>query len=106
MPGTKSPGARRWRSRAARVRPRRPRRKRRSLRPKAPRTRETKNSNLAPKPRRQHIALGRILPARGRLDMPYVGIIALQLRQQFGIGAALERLCQKAAARFQNLGGK
>jgi hypothetical protein len=40
------------------------------------------------KPRRRHIALGGILPTRGRLDAPDGGEVALQPDHQLGIGSA------------------
>src|SRR5690348_7446823 len=59
-----------------------------------------------PKSRRQHVALGRILPARGRLDVADAGKIALELRHQFCISPALKCFGEKRSARLQNVGGE
>src|SRR6185437_14033141 len=43
---------------------------------------------------------------RGGLDVFHSGKIALELRQQVGLGAALEHLCNKSAAGIEHVGGK
>src|ERR1700687_1575471 len=59
-----------------------------------------------PKSHRQQVALGRILPARGRLNVLDGGKIALQLRQQRGIGAALKHFCEKRSAGIEPICSK
>src|SRR3954468_463867 len=69
-----------------------------------------RNSRLlrppAPKSRRENVALGGIRTARGGLHMPHRGEIALELGEQLGVGAALERLRQEGPARLQHVAGE
>ena len=60
----------------------------------------------AAEPRRQHIELRAVGPARFRLQMAHGGKIALQTRQQFALRAAVQHLGEEEAARRQHAGGE
>src|SRR5262245_59191510 len=59
-----------------------------------------------PKTRRQHVKLGRIRATGRRFDMLNACKIALERREQRGLGAALDHLGEKGAAGLEHLGGK
>ena len=59
----------------------------------------------AAEPGRQNVEFGRIGPAGARLDMPNRREVALEGRQQRGLGSALQHLGQEEAARAQALRG-
>ena len=61
---------------------------------------------VTPEPGRQHVELGRVGPARRRLDVAHAREIALQVGEERALGAALQHLGDEGAARREHRAGE